>query len=418
MPEDLNENEEYTPELPQPKKEKFKLPLMWVVIIVLLTAVLTFQITYVAQANRYRAVLNSAENTDTDYELLDELEKIYEKYYVGDIDDIELKNGILSGYVYGTGDKYGNFMSAEQYAEYTDKMSNNLVGIGISAIEADEPAGIEIVKVFSDTPASEAGLVFGDIITAVDGKTVAEVSYGIAIDMVAGEEGSTVTLTVYDPATAQTRTVDVVRRAVNIETVEYRVVQDDIGYVRITNFYEKTPTEFKSAVNALIEQNVKGLVFDVRGNPGGRLDAIVSVLDYLLPEGVIIRMADSSGKFTTHSSDSDFIDLPMTVLVNGSTASAAELFTSALMDYDKATVIGTQTYGKGTVTSPFKLSDGSWVYISTQLYYPPISDNFEGVGIKPDIVLELSEDAQHTNLYKLTYENDAQLQKAVEILKK
>ncbi len=414
----LSQLKTYSGEPPKMKKKRIELPLLTVVVIVLLSCIITFQVTYIAQAKKYRAILNNSDNKNTNSALISELDNIYEKYYIGDIDREKINDGLLTGYVYGTGDKYGNYMTAEEYAEYKETMSNNLVGIGISAIESVNPAGIEVVNVFKDSPASKAELKFGDIITEIDNTKVSEVGYNTAIDMVQGEVGSKLTLTVFDPSTSNTTKKELTRQAVKVETVIHKILDGNIGYIRITNFYADTPTEFKTAVEDLMKSNVSSLIFDVRGNPGGYLNAIVSVLDYLLPEGTIIRMTDSSGKFTTEKSDASCIDLPMTVLVNGGTASAAELFTSALMDYEKATVIGTQTYGKGTVTSMFQLSDGSAVYVSTQLYYPPKSDNFEGIGITPDEVVELSEEAQKTNLYKLDYDKDTQLQKAVEILKK
>ncbi len=425
MSENFNENNA----MPEPehsseykgtaqKKKPVKLSIPTVAVVVILAVLLTFQITFVSQAKKYKAILNSSSNQNVNYQILSEISQIYEQYYVGEISDSQVQYGTVSGYVYGTGDKYGRYMSADEFASYSSTLSNKLVGIGITCIECDEPAGIEIIKVHSDSPAEKSGLQFGDIITHVDGQKVSDIGYSKAVDLVQGEENSKVNLTVFDPQTAQTENMEVLRKEVDVETVEYKIIQDNIGYIRITNFYQKTPTEFKNAVETLRAQNAVGLVFDLRGNPGGRLDAIVSVLDYLLPEGVIVRMTDSSGEFTSTESDANCIDMPMTVLVNSGTASAAELFTSALMDYKKATVIGTQTYGKGTVTTPFSLSDGSWIYVSTQLYYPPFSDNFEGVGITPDIVLELPEESKNTNLYKLTYDNDTQLQKAVEILKK
>lgn len=412
-----SENEELEPEK-EPKKRKRqpkRLSLTSSIILIILSCVLTFQITYVSQAKKYENALNSAYGDELDLSLLGELNSLYKGNFVGKLDKDKLNEGILEGYIKGSGDKYGSYMTAEEFAEHSATMKNNAVGIGVSVTYNAENDAIEILRVYKDSPALTAGVKVGDLIIAVDGKSVSEVGYNDSVDAVKGVKDSIVKLTL--KRDGSNTEVSVKRREVTIETVEYRLLDDNIGYIRITNFYEKTPDEFKSAVQALKDKNASGIVFDVRGNTGGRLDSITNVLDYLLPEGPLVRIADSSGNFETISSDEECIDIPMTVLVNGMTASAAELFTSALMDYDKATVIGTQTFGKGTVTSAKPLSDGSWVYISTELYYPPYSDNFEGVGITPDVVLELPDEVKNISLYKLSYEQDTQLKKAVEILK-
>ncbi len=399
------------------KKTPFKLSITATAVLLILSCVLTFQITYIAQAKKYEKKLNSAYGSELGLSLIDELNSIYKKNYVnsGNLDEKKLKESIIEGYIYGTGDKYATYMTADEFAEHTAKMENSAVGIGVSVIYNTENDAIEVVKVYEASPAKDAGISVGDLVTAVGGKKVSDVGYNDAVDAVKGDKGTTVTLTV--KRNGETKEIDVKRDEVVIETVESKLLDGNIGYIRISNFYEKTPDEFKKAVEELQDNNAKALIFDMRGNTGGRLDAIVSVLDYLLPEGPIVRITDNSGEFETIKSDDNCVNMPMTILVNGMTASAAELFTSALMDYDKATVIGTQTYGKGTVTSAKELSDGSWVYISTELYYPPYSDNFEGIGITPDVILELPDEVKNISLYKLTYEQDTQLQKAVEILK-
>ena len=187
--------------------------------------------------------------------------------------------------------------------------------------------------------------------------------------------------------------------------------------IGISNFYSTTPSELKAAVSEATAAGCDRIVFDLRNNPGGLLTSVQSVLDYVLPEGVTVRIKNAAGEWSELKSDASCLQMPMVIMVNEKTASAAELFTSALMDYGYATVIGTQTYGKGTVTTPFVLSDGSVIYVSTDHYYPPKSDNFEGRGITPDETIELNDEAKKINFYKLTYEIDNQLQRAIEIIK-
>ena len=193
--------------------------------------------------------------------------------------------------------------------------------------------------------------------------------------------------------------------------------ESDIGIIKILQFdLKNAPEQFIAAIDDLTQSGVDKLIFDVRYNPGGELDSITQILDYILPEGPIIRTIDRNGKWDTIYSNSASLDMPMAVLVNGSTASAAELFTSALRDYGKSITVGTQTYGKGTMQSVIQLEDGSAISISTKMYYPPFSDNYEGVGIKPDIEIEMADDVKHINIYKLTDQQDTQLQAAVEAL--
>ena len=198
------------------------------------------------------------------------------------------------------------------------------------------------------------------------------------------------------------------------ETVSGRMQGDNVGVIRIEEFDKKTPEQFKNKFEELVNQGADRFVFDVRYNPGGDLNAITEILDMLLPEGPIIRIIDRYGEESVVESDADCVDLPFAVITNGDTASAAELFTSALRDYKKAVTVGETTYGKGTMQSVIPLPDGSAVCMTTQTYCPPISDSYDGVGIKPDIESFIDEEYSNTSILKLTYEQDKQLQTAVE----
>ena len=191
-----------------------------------------------------------------------------------------------------------------------------------------------------------------------------------------------------------------------------------IGIIKILSFDLGTPAQFKEACETLIEGGATRFVFDVRYNPGGDLTSICSILDYLLPEGPIVHIVDAQGGEEVINSDASELDLPMCVLVNGNTASAAELFSSALQDYDKAELVGTTTYGKGTMQTIIRLSDNTGLGISYRMYNPPYSENYEGVGVKPDVEIEMDESLANKNIYKITDDEDTQLQKAIEILNK
>ena len=418
------------------KRKPLTVSLFLAIIAALFAALLAAQITFVSVKRNFDVKLASvqkisADNLEAakkDYEeklgtvqsseylnkKLGILDGIYRSNYINEIDDKQLADGLVEGYIYGAGDKYGNYMTAEEYQEYIKTLNAQMDGIGVSVIWDADLKALEVITVYEGSPAEKAGLQPGDFITAADGKQSSDLGYEQTVASIRGESGTTVEIEVI--SNGEKKTVSVQRAPIEIKTVKYYNI-DNIGVIAISNFYSDTPDELKAAVNALKDKGCDRLIFDMRNNPGGLLDAVVSALDYLLPEGVLVRTVDAKGNETKYPSDADCIDMPMTVIVNGSTASAAELFTSALMDFDYAEVVGTTTYGKGTVTAPYMLGDGSVVYISMMLYYPPVSDNFEGKGITPDVEIELSEEAQKINFNKLTYENDNQLQKAVEIIK-
>ena len=418
------------------KRKPLTVSLFLAIIAALFAALLSAQITFVAVRRNFDVKLASVQKNYADKleeekknhedklaavqsseymnQKLGVLDEIYRSNYINGIDDKRLADGLVEGYIYGVGDKYGNYMTAEEYEEYRKTLNAQMDGIGVSVIWDADLKAIEVITVYEGSPAEKAGIQAGDYIYAADGKQSSELGYEQTVAAIRGVSGTTVELEVVSNGTR--KTVSVQRAPLEIKTVKYYNI-DNIGVISISNFYSDTPGEVKAAVTALKAKGCDRLIFDMRNNPGGLLDAVVDTLDYLLPEGTLVRTVDAKGKETKYPSDADCVDMPMTVIVNGSTASAAELFTSALMDFDYAEVVGTTTYGKGTVTAPYMLGDGSVVYISMMLYYPPVSDNFEGKGITPDVEIELSEEAQKINFNKLTYENDNQLQKAVEIIK-
>lgn len=391
-----------------------KVSLFMAIIAALFAALLAAQITFVALKRNFDARLAAIQVSGYSDQKLTILDYIYRNNYINKIDDQKLTDGLIEGYIYGAEDKYGNYMTAEEYEKYRKTLNAQMDGIGVSVIWDTDIKALEVITVYENSPAEKAGVQPGDFIIAADGKASSELGYDQTVAAIRGERGTTVELTVISGGEEKTITVE--RAPIEIKTVKHYKI-DDIGVISISDFYSDTPDELKKAVTALKAEGCDRLIFDLRNNPGGLLDSVLNALDYLLPEGVIVRTVDAKGKETKYESDANCVDMPMAVIVNGSTASAAELFTSALMDYDYATVIGTKTYGKGTVTAPYSLGDGSIVYVSSMFYYPPKSDNFEGKGITPDVETDLSEEAKKINFNKLTYENDDQLQKAVEIIK-
>ena len=233
-----------------------------------------------------------------------------------------------------------------------------------------------------------------------------------------GKDGEAVTLTVEKgPDYHQQRTYAIPRAVIHNYTVDSKMFNEKVGYVKISSFNKATPAEFKTAIESLTAKGAESFIFDLRNNGGGDLEGIKGVLDYLLPEGPIIRIISKNGSEQVLTSDASSVDKPMAVIINGSTASAAELFSAALRDYGKAKLVGTTSYGKGTMQTVVSLPDGSGITISYRMYNPPYSDNYEGIGVQPDIVLPLADELLEKNFYKITDEEDNQIQTAVAILR-
>ena len=393
---------------------KKKLP-VWVTFAVgVLTAIITFQITYVAIDSRYD---REKKNVSDIILKLEEIMNIYHSSYIGELDETYAVENVVNAYVI-TVDKYGRYMTSDAYTEMMNDYAAQLVGIGVHIIYDAETKTIEIVNVMDNSPSEKAGLASGDKIIAVDGESVAELGYQPAVDKVKGAVGTTVDLTV--DRGGETLTIGVMRDIFTEQTVIHRVTttSPDIGYIRILSFDQGTPAQFKSAVTDLQDKGCTSLVLDVRGNPGGLLDSVVDILDYVLPAGPIVRLVDTNNKVETIESDDNALDMKLAIVCDGGTASAGELFTSAIKDYKRAVVVGTLTYGKGTVQNIRRLPDGDALSYSYKMYDPPYSDNYEGIGVTPDIIIEQSDDVKGINLFKLTEENDTQLRAAIaELLK-
>lgn len=380
--------------------------------------VITFNTTYTllnAKHNKENAELLTQKGFLSTLLTVDE---IIRSSYSGQIDEKELKDAVVRGYLEGLGDKYSAYMTSEEYEAYKAESLGNTVGIGINVIYDDKNGTIEVIEVVQGSPAEEAGILASDFVVAVNGTRVSDVDYYEALDLIRGEEGSTVIITVKRGETELDFTCK--RAAVRVYTVKYRQhsVNTNVGIIRISSFYSTTPSEVQEAVTELQNLGCDRFVFDLRYNGGGELSSIVKTLDYLLPEGKITDVYYAQGTKRSYNSDSNFLDASVAVLVNKGTASAAELFAAALRDYAKegkydATLIGTTTYGKGVFQTIYELSDGSAFKISCGRYDPPCGVNYNDVGVVPDIIEDLSEEAKNINFYKLDDETDNQLALAV-----
>ena len=394
------------------------------IVLVLLAVLLTFQVTFTVMSVKHREEMAAAYAHLEGFGKLLEVDAIYRNLYVKDVDRDELMDGILAGYVMGSGDRFGAYYPAEEFQSYMDSLNGDMQGIGVNVIWNAEYGAIEIINVMPDSPALDAGVEPGDLIIYVgdEMESVADLGYYGALTKLQGKAGTTAVFTVargkhYE----KTVSFSILRGYVTEQTVMYHVYALDstVGVVKITGFDRATPNQLFAAVQDLLDGGCTRLVVDVRNNPGGELQGICSVLDYLLPYGPVIRTIDRDGnEEVIYRSDAKALDVPMAVLVNENTASAAELFCSALQDYDKAVIVGTQTYGKGSMQTIRQLSDGSGLSVTYRYYCPPFSDNYDGVGVTPDVVVEPAGAMLEKNIYKITDEEDNQLQAAVAELNK
>ena len=398
---------------------------------VLLAVLMTFQITYVVlQKNFDDKSKNSVLSDDSDSFISKASQKLYEldstfrKYYIGEIDDDLLMDSIMNGYIVGTEDKYAAYYNEEEYVGFMNDLNGQSEGIGVNVIYNADYQCIEIINIMPDSPALEAGLKVGDLIVYVgeEKEPVSQIGYYGAVAKLRGNSGTEAVFTVARGENYSEQLDFKIKRSpiteVNVYSHVY-ALDGSIGIIKIMSFDTTTTEQFKEALSELQNKGCEKFILDVRYNPGGELNSIVSLLDYLLPEGPIIRIFDADDNMVEqYSSDAECVDIPMAVLVNGSTASAAELFTSALKDYNKATIVGTTTYGKGCMQTTLPLSDGSAVSVTYRMYKPPFSESYHDIGIEPDISVELDKSLEGKNIYKITDEEDNQMKAAADELNK
>ena len=338
---------------------------------------------------------------------------IIKNYYYQDVDDQTLIDGVYAGIVESLDDPYSAYYTAEEYEDLMDTLTGNYAGIGALLQKNAETGEVAITKVYEDTPAEQAGLQEGDIIVSADGNIATEEDLDVFVQHIRGEEGTDVELVINREG--EEMTVTCTRASISTPTVEHQMLDNNVGYIQVSQFTDGTYDDFVAAYEDLEAQGMTSVIFDMRNNGGGLLDSVVDILDYLLPEGTVVYTMDKAGNREDYTSDAaNYKSIPMTVLVNGNTASAAEIFTGAIRDFEYGTIIGTQTFGKGIVQSTIPLTDGSAVKLTTQTYYTPSGECIHGTGITPDEVLEYEFMGGKDDQYSVDLDN--QIQKALEVL--
>ena len=316
-----------------------------------------------------------------------QMEKLIQERFIGEADQQLMEDVAAEAMVAALGDRWSHYIPASSYASYQERSENAFVGVGITISQAEQ--GFQIMEVEENGPAKEAGVQVGDLLVQVDGQDVARMDANQVKELVRGEEGSTVTLGLLRQEEALSLPVE--RRRIQVQVATGIMLEDQVGLVTIENFDDRCAQETIAAVDALMEQGAKALIFDVRNNPGGYAHEMVKTLDYLLPEGELFRMEHYDGRQTVDKSGPECVDLPMAVLVNGDSYSAAEFFAAALKEYEAALVVGEQTCGKGYFQNTFRFQDGSALALSVGKYYTPKGVSLAGVGITPDVPVAVDE---------------------------
>ncbi len=388
---------------------KKKIEVGTVIFIVIVAIVLSAITTYMYLTS----LMPSLVAKESFYDKITEVENTIKQRYVGDVDDKKAMESLLYGYVSGV-DKYSTYLNADDYATYMEQLDGKYSGIGITTKYISSSGLLQVVNVNSNSPAQNANIKAGDLIVKIGEKDVSSISYDEAISLLRAEIGTEMTLVVMRDEKEITKKLTVAQYQTS--SIEYKMLLDDIGYVYISEFSNTTFDDFKKAVETLETDGAQKFVFDVRNNSGGSLTSVVKILDYLLPQGKLVTLKDKAGNETEYSSNKDSFDKEYTVIINGSTYSGGELFAAAIKDFKAAKLIGKTTYGKGYAQEIIPLSEGA-IYLSTKLYYPPSGENYEGVGVAPDIEIDIATELEN-NFYNLEIKDDTQLAEALKTLGK
>lgn len=348
---------------------------------------------------------------------LDQVEYLIQNRFIEEADMEKAEDAAATAMIDSLGDRWSYYLSAADYATHKEQVENAYVGIGITISPEENGQGFLILAVQKDSGAEAAGLLAGDIITGAESQDVRGMTTAQLRDIIRGKEGTSVSLEI--TRDSEVLRVQVTRMQILTEVVSYEMLENSIGLIAISNFDARCADETIAAIEALREQGAQALIFDVRNNPGGYATELVKVLDYLLPEGDLFRTLDYAGRETVDKSDASFLDMPIAVVCNEDSYSAAEFFPAAIQEYGAGTIVGMPTCGKGYFQYTYELSDGSAVGLSAGKYFTPSGKSLIGTGIQPDVVVEVDDETRAKIAYgTLDAKDDPQIQAAVDILTK
>ncbi len=390
--------------------------IMFILITIIITSMITAFATYQYITNSGRIL--GYQEPDSFEGLENTLAKFrteLEKKYIGEIDDEKLIEGAIKGYIAALNDPYTTYYTKEEMDEIMEETEGNYVGIGIYMTMDTDKNAIVVVEPIENSPAEEAGILPGDLITKINGESFSGDDLEQASKKIKGEAGTKVTLEIL--RNGETKTVELTRRKVSISHITAKVIENNIGYIAISDFEGECAEEFKTKYEELVKKNIKKLIIDIRNNGGGIVDEATKIADFMTEkDSVLLITKDKNGnEDITKSKNKPIINMPTVVLMNEYSASASEILAGALKDSGKATLVGKKTYGKGVIQELQRLSDGSGLKVTTNEYYTPNRNVINKVGIEPDITVNLPSDLEYQS--EIPEENDTQLQKAIETLK-
>ena len=402
-------------------EEKKKYNVYRTIMIIVLTAFITFMITtligynYVTKGEGAELLIRE---TSSEQDLATQLEKyrsIIDQYYLGEVNEDDLKEGAIKGFIEGLGDPYTEYISKEEMEEYMQDTLGNYVGIGIYMVLDEEEGKIKVLSPMKGSPAEQAGIQPGDIIETVDGETYTKEEMSEVSDKIKGKEGTTVKIGI--KRGDENLEFEIKRENIKVNPVEGKVLENNIGYIQFSSFDETTAEDFKAKYEELQKQGITSLVIDLRNNGGGLVDQAIDIADLFVEKDTpLLYEVDKDGNEEVTKAEKDVtITMPTIILTNENTASASEILAGALKDLGKAKIVGTKTYGKGVIQEILTLKDGSGIKITTEEYQTPNHNKINKVGIEPDEMLELPETV--TNILNVPEDQDTQLQKAIELLK-
>lgn len=362
------------------------------------------------QQRQYNGVLSDSSHVQK----IEYLEKMIDQEYLGEVDNAEMAEGIYAGLVYGLGDVYSRYYTADEYAQETASTDGAYAGIGVS-IQKNKNGGVQIAECYEGGPGAEAGLQTGDVITAINDTDVTDMELSDVVSLIRENKDKTIVLTVFRENEEKSREISVDVTDVELPSVFGEMLDKKTGYIQITQFTGVTLQQYKDMFAELKDKGMERLVIDLRDNPGGLLTSVCDILREILPEGLIVYTEDKYGNREEENCDGKHqLDMPLAVLVNENSASASEIFAGAVQDHEVGTIVGTTTYGKGVVQELRQLSDGSAVKLTVSNYYTPNGNSINKVGIKPDVEVKLA--SELLNKDEITHEEDNQLQKALNVI--